>query len=323
MGFDQGTWVWMNGRLIRWRDAAVPLSAHALHYGSGVFEGVRCYETARGPAIFRLDEHVERLFRSADAYGMAIPYTPAQVAEAACQVVRINGFTSCYLRPIVYLGSDTLGIRGRCPVEAAVLAWPWANHLGEAALRAGVRVTVSPWVKFHATMMPTTAKGCGQYLNSRLAVQEAARRGYDEALLLDAAGNIAEGAVENVFLVRAGRVFTNDERSSILPGITRDAVIRIAGELGYPVEIGAMRLQDLLRADEAFFTGTASEVTPIRELDGAPIGAGARGPITRAIQEAFFAATAGRAPAHAGWLRLVAEAGAEQPEGCVGSGVAE
>jgi branched-chain amino acid aminotransferase len=307
MSFDHTKWAWMSGRMVAWQEASVPLSTHALHYGSGVFEGVRCYQTEDGPAIFRLQDHVERLFRSAQAYGIEVPFTPDTMMEACREVVRRNGFTSCYLRPIVYLGSDNLGIRGRCPVEAAVLAWPWANQLGQDGLRSGVRVTVSPWVKFHQRMMPTTAKGCGQYMNSRLAVQDAMRRGFDEALLLDADGRIAEGAVENVFLVRDGRVVTNDERSSILLGITRDSVIQIARDLGYPVQIDFLRLEDLLLADEAFFTGTATEVTPIREVDGAPIGTGTPGPITARLQSVFFAATEGREARYRGWLDVVGE----------------
>jgi branched-chain amino acid aminotransferase len=304
MALDPAHWIWMNGRMGQLRDASVPVSAHALHYGSGVFEGIRCYETEAGPAAFRLEDHVDRLFHSAEAYGLEVPHTAREIEDAACEVVRRNRFASCYVRPIVYLGSGSLGIRGRCPVEAAILAWPWPNPLGEDGLRAGVRVTVSPWAKVDPRMVPTTAKGCGQYMSARLAVQEAARRGYDEALLLDSAGRIAEGAVENVFLVRDGVLHTNDERSSILPGITRDSVIQIAHDLGLPVEIGFLRLEDMLSAHEAFFTGTAAEVTPIREVDGARIGDGAPGPITRTLQRTFFAATSGRHPRYARWLRL-------------------
>jgi len=307
MSFDQVQYVWRNGRLLPYAESAVPLTTHALHYGSGVFEGVRCYATERGPALFRLKEHLARLYRSAEVYGLEIPYAPEELAVAACEVVQRNGFDHCYLRPMVFLGSEHLGIRGRCPVEVAILAWPFENHLGSDGLRSGVRVTVSPWVKFHPRMMPTTAKGCGQYLNARLAVQEAARRGFDEALLLDSEGRVAEGAVENLFLVKDGRLHTNDERSSILLGITRDAVIQIARDLGYSVEIGFLQLDDVLAADEAFFTGTAAEVTPIRELDGQDIGVAAPGPITARIQQAFFEATAGRAPRYASWLRFVEE----------------
>ncbi len=307
MTFDQTKWVWMNGRCIRWANATLHVSSHALHYGSGVFEGIRCYQTVDGPAILRLDAHLQRLFASAEVYGIEIPYTVDELAEAACEVVERNDFSSCYVRPICYYGSDSLGVHPRsCSVEVAILAWPWAPYLGEEGLEKGVRVTVSPWLKFSSRMMPTVAKGCGQYLNSMLAVRDAFRRGYDEALLLDAEGHIAEGSGENLFIVRDGRLLTNDERHSILMGITRDAVIKIAGDLGYDVETGALRLADLLSAEEAFFTGTAAEVTPIREVDGTVIGHGARGPITEQIQRVFFAVTEGRDPRYKDWLHAVA-----------------
>jgi branched-chain amino acid aminotransferase len=305
MAFEPTSWVWMNGRLTHLAQSGMPISTHTLHYGSGVFEGIRCYPTESGPAIFKLEEHVARLFRSAEAYGLLVPYSDQEMQDACCEVVRRNGFDACYVRPIVYLGSDNLGIRGRCPVEVAVLAWPWANQLGEDGQRRGVRVTVSSWVKFSSRMMPTTAKGCGQYLNSRLAVREAAERGYDEALLLDERGQIAEGAVENIFLVRDGRLFTNDERSSILLGITRGAVIDLARDAGFEVEVGFLSLADLLGADEAFFTGTATEITPIREVDGRLIGESAPGPLTRSIQRLFSDATAGRQSRYRDWLRPV------------------
>lgn len=306
MSLDQMKWVWMNGGITRWGDAAVNVSAHALHYGTGVFEGLRCYETDDGPAVLHMDAHLDRLYASAALYGMKIPYTQEEIAEAICETVRRNDFKSCYVRPLCYHGGGSLGIRARCPVEVAILAWPWANQLGADGSSTGVRVTVSPWVKFHSSMMPTTAKATGQYLNSRLATNEAISRGYDEALLLNTDGNIAEGAVENIFLVSGGRVRTNDERSSILLGITRSVAIEIARDLGYEVEIGTLRLEDLHAADEAFFTGTATEVTPIREVDGAKIGrGGAPGPITEKIQQAFLGATSGRNQRYAHWLHHV------------------
>lgn len=303
MTFDSTKWVWMNGRCVRWDEATVHVSAHALHYGSGVFEGVRCYETDDGPAAFRLDAHLERLYASAAIYQMEIPYTRGELEEAVCEVVNRNEFRSCYVRPICFYGSDSLGVHPRnCPVEVVILAWPWAAYLGDEGLESGVRVTVSPWLKFHSRMIPTTAKACGQYLNSILAVRDATSRGFAEALLLDSEGYIAEGSGENLFVVREGRLLTNDERHSILLGVTRDAVIRIARDLGYTVEAGAMRLDDLGSADEAFFTGTAAEVTPIREVDGTVIGGGRRGPITEKIQQTFFAATSGRDPHYRDWL---------------------
>jgi branched-chain amino acid aminotransferase len=314
MSFDQTEWVWMNGEVVPWTGATVHVSAHTLHYGSGVFEGMRCYETEDGPAVFRLDPHLDRLYASAAVYGLEVPYSKDELAEAVCETIRLNGFSSCYVRPICYHGSASLAVHPRnCPVEVVILVWPWSAYLGEAGLEGGVRVTVASWAKFHSRMLPTTAKGCGGYLNSMLAARQAASFGYDEALLLDERGNIAEGSGENLFLVREGRLMTNDERSSILLGITRESVIQIAGDLGYDVHVGTLTLEDLLSADEAFFTGTAVEVTPIREVDGNLIGSGTRGPVTSRIQREFFAATSGRNEAYRHWLRLVAP----QPAGAV------
>jgi branched-chain amino acid aminotransferase len=304
--FGETKWVWMDGHVIPWRSATTHVSAHALHYGSGVFEGMRCYETTDGPAIFRLDAHLDRLYASAEFYGIVIPYSREELTEGVCEIVQRNGFSSCYVRPICYLGSGSLGVHpGNCPVEVVILAWPWAPYLGVAGLTQGVRVTVSPWRKFQSRMMPTTAKACGQYLNSMLAVRDAVSRGFDEALLLDADGHLAEGSGENLFILRDGQLLTNDERHSILLGITRDAVLRIARDLGYRVEVRALHLEDLLSADEAFFTGTAVEVTPIREVDGAAIGKGAPGPVTDEIQRVFFAATSGRDQRYKDWLHPI------------------
>jgi branched-chain amino acid aminotransferase len=297
----------MDGELIPWVNATTHVSAHALHYGSGVFEGMRCYETVDGPAIFRLDAHLERLYTSAEVYGIEIPYTREELTEGICEVVRRNGFGSCYVRPICYYGSSSLGVHPRnCPVETVILAWPWAAYLGAEGVERGVRVTVSPWRKFQSRMMPTTAKACGQYLNSMLAVRDAVSRGYAEALLLDADGHLAEGSGENLFIVRDRQLLTNDERHSILLGITRDAVLRIARDLDYNTEVRELYLEDLFSADEAFFTGTAAEVTPISEVDGAPIGSGTRGPVTNEIQQVFFAATQGLDPRYKDWLYSVA-----------------
>lgn len=307
MSFDSAKWVWMNGRCVRWDEATVHVSAHALHYGSGVFEGVRCYETEGGPALFRLDAHLERLYYSASVYGMEIPYGREELDEAVCETVARNEFRSCYVRPICFYGSRSLGVNPRdCPVEVAVMAWPWVDYLGAAGQEQGVRVTVSPWLKFDSRMMPTTAKACGQYLNSILAARDAASRGFAEALLLDTEGRIAEGSGENLFVVRDGRLYTNDERSPILLGITRDAVMRLARDLGYEVETRALTPEDLLAADELFFTGTAVEVTPVRELDGTTVGDGRRGPVTERIQRAFFDVTNGRDLRYHEWLRHVA-----------------
>ena len=311
MAFEQSKWVWKNGELILWQDATVHVSAHGLHYGSGVFEGLRCYETVDGPAVFRLSEHLERFYASAAVYGLNIPYSQIDLATAVCEVIDCNQFKSCYVRPIAFFGSASLGLHPRnCPVEVVIFAWPWASYLGHEGLEHGIRLTVSPWQKFHSQALPTTAKACGQYLNSILAIRDADARGYDEALLLDGDSYIAEGSGENLFVVRSGRIFTNDERHSILLGITRDSVIEIARDLGYPVEITGLRLNDLHTADEAFLTGTAAEVTPVREIDGVQIGSGARGRITAEIQDVFFEAVAGRNDRYKRWLSFVHE-GAE------------
>src|ERR1700704_2775258 len=277
----------MDGRVIPWRNATTHVSAHGLHYGSGVFEGMRCYETTDGPAVFRLDAHLDRLYASADIYGITVPYTREELVNGVDEIVRLNNFRSCYVRPLCYLGSGSLGVHpADNPVEVVILAWPWAPYLGAEGLKQGVRVTVSPWRKFQSRMMPTTAKACGQYLNSMLAVRDAVSRGYAEALLLDAEGHLAEGSGENLF-------------------IAREAVLRIALDLGYQVEIRALELEDLLSADEAFFTGTAAEVTPIREVDGTAIGKRTPGLVTEEIQRVFFAATSGRDQRYKDWLHRI------------------
>src|SRR4030095_1251427 len=233
----------MDGQLIPWASATTHVSAHALHYGSGVFEGMRCYETTDGPAVFRLHPPLDPRDASAEFYGITIPYTREELTNGVDEVVRLNNFRSCYVRPICYLGSGSLGVHpGNSPVDVVILAWPWASYLGAEGLQRGVRVTVSPWRKFQSEMMPTTAKACGQYLNSMLAVRDAVSRGFAEALLLDADGHLAEGSGENLFIVRDGQLLTNDERPSILLGITRDSVLQIARDLGYRVEVRALLL---------------------------------------------------------------------------------
>jgi len=292
----------MNGKCVRWADANVHISSHALHYGTGVFEGIRCYETPDGPSVFRMGAHLSRLYASADCYRMKIPYTHEEMAAAICETVSRNQFRNCYIRPICFFGSSSLGVHPRkCPVEVAVLVWPWGAYLGEEALERGVRITVSPWQKFHSRMMPTAAKACGQYLNSVLAIQDADERGFHEALLLDAQGKITEGSGENIFLVYGDRLLTNDEHDSILPGITRDCVIEIARNSGLAVEARPLEVDDLLHCDEAFFTGTAAEVAPICELDGQRIGQGKRGPVTTKLQRAYLDAAAGRTATYRKW----------------------
>ncbi len=293
----------MNGELLPWSQATTHVSSHALHYGSGVFEGIRCYATDDGPAIFRLEDHLERFFASAEIHGIEIPFSFDDLTDAMAQVIQENDFNACYVRPIAFFGSGSLSLHPRnCAVEVVILAWPWADYLGADGQKQGVSVTVSPWRKFESRMMPTTAKACGQYVNSVLAIRDAISRGFAEAILLDADGNIAEGSGENLFIVSDGELLTNDAIHSILPGITREAVLRIASDLGYTIKVKPLTLIDLVSADEAFFTGTAVEVTPIREVDGTPIGRNTPGPVTAEIQRAFFAVTAGRDERYNHWL---------------------
>ena len=304
----------MNGEVIPWSKATTHVSAHGLHYGTGVFEGIRCYATNNGPALFRVEEHLARFFASAEIHGIEIPFSSDHLTEAITRVIRENGFNACYVRPIAYFGSGSLSLYPReCAVEVVILAWPWADYLGAEGQKRGVSVTVSPWRKFESKMMPTTAKACGQYVNSVLAIREAVNRGFAEAILLDAGGQIAEGSGENLFIVSDKQLLTNDASHSILPGITRDAVLRIANDLGYSSKVKALSLQDLLSADEAFFTGTAVEVTPIRQLDETPIGTRTPGPVTAEIQRIFFAATAGQDERYNHWLYPISSQSKAEP----------
>jgi branched-chain amino acid aminotransferase len=321
MSFDEVKFLWMDGELVPWWKANVHVSSHALHYGSGVFEGIRCYETDSGPALFRVDEHLDRLFASARQHGIKIPFKRSEIGAAVCQTIEANAFANCYVRPIVFFGSATLSLNPRpCPVHTAVMAFPWPAMLGEHAFDRGARITISPWRKFDSAMMPTAAKACGQYVNSILATRDAVDRGFDEALLLDADGGVAEGAGENLFVVLDGVVQTNDHRHSILMGITRDSVMQIARDLGYPVETRPLSVEDLIVADEAFFTGTAAEVTPIAEVDGTEIGKGRPGEITRQIQRAYWNTVTGRSTRYRRWLHFVADctfAGAYSAVPCI------
>lgn len=305
MSFEKTKWIWQDNQFLPFEEAKIHSTAFGLHYGTGVFEGIRCYETASGPNIFRLKEHMARFYASAAVYQLEIQYTPEQLNEAICETVRRNEFKNCYIRPTAYFDSGSLGIRSICPTGINILTWEWPNDFGAEKLTRGMRVTVSPYRKFHSSMIPTTAKATGNYLNSILAVREAAARGFDEAILLDMHGNLAEGAVENIFLIKDGKLLTNDQNSSILLGITRDSAIQIARHLGFEVEIRELRLEELLSADEAFLTGTAIEITPVREVDGKIIGNGARGPITEQIQNTFFEIVAGRKPEFKHWLHPV------------------
>jgi branched-chain amino acid aminotransferase len=303
---DGKTSIWWNGKLVPYADAKTHVLSHCLHYGTGVFEGIRAYDTPKGPAIFRLPEHVERLFASAKAYKIAANVTPAAVTEGCREVIRANDLKACYIRPLVFLGHGPLGVYAKnVPTETIVAAYPWGAYLGEGSLERGIRATISSWTRLHHASFPTTAKGSGQYLNSTLAVREAKEKGFDEAILLDRSGNVAEGSGENLFVVTKGRISTPGIDSSILPGITRDSVMTIAKDLGLEVEVRNVTRGELYAADELFFTGTAAEVTPIREVDNYAIGDGKRGPITEKLQAGFFRAVGGKDPRYEKWLTLV------------------
>lgn len=298
--------IWMNGTLLPWSEGTTHVMSHTLHYGSGVFEGIKCYPTNDGPAIFRLEDHIQRLARSADLCGIQLPYTVEEIVQASVEVVKANRLESGYIRPIVFYGYDSLGVHpNNCPVQVTIACFDWGTYLGEEGIINGVRITISPWKKFHWSSFPTTAKANGQYLNSLLAVTEARKRGFDEALLLNMEGNIAEGSGQNLFVVKDGTVHTNDEKSSILMGITRDTIIRVSKDLGVPVEIGDLTQDQLLEADEAFFTGTASEVTPIREIDGHTVGSGKPGKLTIRFRALYFDIVKGKRPEYRHWLTLV------------------
>jgi branched-chain amino acid aminotransferase len=313
MSLTEARWAWMNGKMVPWEKATVHVSVHALHYGSGVFEGIRCYRTEDGPALFRLDTHLERFTESARVYGMTVPYTVEELTEAITELVSRNGFESCYVRPLCYRGSHDLKVDPEdCPVELSILAWPWAPLHGSESSKAGLRACISERKKFHSDMMPTTAKACGQYVNSILAIREAKAQGYDEPLLLNTEGYLAEAASENIFVVRDGTLYTNDEKDSILLGITRLSVIQIARDLGYKVKITRLRVDDVLNSHETFVTGTAAEVIPICHVDGKMIADGKCGPITERIQKQYMRIVTGGDPGYEHWLRPVRKTAAAQ-----------
>ena len=305
--FNGTNWIWMNGQLVAWENATTHVSAHALHYGTGIFEGIRSYKTAHGPCIFRLDSHLNRFVESAAAYEMPLPYSERTLSEAVCQVIKANLLQgNSYIRLLSWYGSHDMGITSRrWPVETAIIAWPWGILFGDDRSHYGIRVSICPWRKIHFSMLPTSAKACGQYLSSLLAAQYALKQGCDEALLLDASGNIAEGPAENIFLVKDGRLVTNDESSSILLGITRESVLSIAQNLGLSVEVRHLTPEDLFNADEAFFTGTAVEIVSIREVDGKSIGTPGCHPVTDQIHGVFNKITAGLDTDYRHWLKLV------------------
>jgi branched-chain amino acid aminotransferase len=306
MASPRSDFVWMNGKLVPWDDAKIHIGSHVIHYASAVFEGVRCYKTPKGSAVFRLDAHTERLFNSAKIYWMDLGYTPEQLNDAILETIRANRKDACYIRPVVYRGFGELGVNPLgSPVEVAIMVWDWGKYLGQEALDAGVDVCVSSWTRMAPNTLPAMAKSAGNYLNSQLIKVEAVKGGFAEGIALDAAGYVSEGSGENLFAVVKGRLVTPPLVSSVLPGITRDSVLTLAQGLGIAVEEKALPREMLYLADELFFTGTAAEITPIRSVDRQAVGRGKRGPVTAALQKAFFDVIECRAKDEHGWLTFV------------------
>ena len=300
--------IWKDGALVDWADANVHVLSHAVHYGSGVFEGIRAYATERGPAVWHLDEHLKRLFRSAKLYHMEIPYSVEAITDAVRDVIRANGLDACYIRPIVLRGYGEMGVNPlNAPINVFIATWPWGAYLGEDALENGVRIKISSWRRNSQNALPSSAKATGQYINGVLAKIESVMAGYDEAVMLNEHGYITDGSGENLFIVRDGTLTTPPISAGCLDGITRGSVIRIARYLGYEVTEENLVRTDLYNADECFFTGTAAEITPVREVDDRAVGEGTRGPLTKELQGAFFAATKGETEAYASWLTYVNE----------------
>jgi len=322
MAFPGTGKIWMNGTLIDWKDANVHIATHVIHYGSAVFEGARCYATPRGSACFRLDAHMRRLQQSAKIYRMDYNLDLAGWNEAVLETIRANDMKACYIRPIVYRGYDSLGVNPlTCPVDAAILLWEWGAYLGKEALEEGVDVKVSSWSRMAPNTLPAMAKSAANYANSALIKMEALADGYSEGIALDVGGNISEGSGQNIFMVRDGAIVTPPLGSSILGGITRDSVMTLARDLGYTVTESVIPREALYIADEVFFVGTAAEVTPVRSIDKLKIGSGKRGPVTQALQQAFFAVINGEMPDTHGWLTYVypAEASLRSPRTVAGA----
>jgi branched-chain amino acid aminotransferase len=295
--------IWLNGELVDWDDARVHVGSHGLHYGTGVFEGIRCYDTAKGPAVFRLTDHMRRLHDSARLLYMELPYTVDELRAATNELLGANALRECYIRPIAFFGFGQLGVSARGnPVDVAIMAWPWGTYLGEDAVANGIRAKISTWQRIPANVVPHASKATGVYLNSMLAVSEAQRAGYDEAIMLTPEGTVADGPGETIFVVRDGRIATPDLSTGILHGITRDCVMRIARDLGYEVVEKTLIRSDLYLADEVFMCGTAAEVTPLRAVDDQELGVG---DVTRRIQKAYMAAVRGQDERWSEWCELV------------------
>ncbi len=302
---DQSKYIWFNGAMVPWKEAKVHVMSHAIHYGSGVWEGIKCYKTEDGPAIFKLDGHIRRLYNSAKNYDINIPYSPNEIKKACINVVDVNEFDSCYIRPIAFYGFDTLGVHPKdCPVEVSVASFYWGAYLGEDSLQNGVRVTISPWKRLSLNAFPPSTKASGHYLNSLLAVQDARKRGFDEAILFNEDNLIAEGSGQNIFIVKNNEIFTNSEDASILMGITRETVIELCNELNIKIHVTNISGDMLNDADEAFFTGTATEVTPIASIDDRPVNTGEPGEITLKLRDIYLDIAHGKNPKYKKWLTL-------------------
>ncbi|MFQ6058886.1 MAG: branched-chain amino acid transaminase [Anaerolineae bacterium] len=306
MAIQKTDYIWFNGQLVPWDEAQVHVLAHALHYGSSVFEGIRAYQTTQGPAVFCLEGHLDRLFHSCKIYRLPIPYSREEIRQAILETVQANGHGSCYIRPLVFRGFDTLSVDGRsCPVEVVIATIEWGRYLGPEAIEQGVDVMVSSWRRMAPGTFPAMGKIGGQYINSQLIAMEAHEQGYTEGIALDVNGYVSEGSGENIFLVDDGIIHTPPLCASVLVGVTRQAVITLAHDLGYEVREEMIPREWLYIADEVFFTGTAAEITPIKSIDRIPIGSGSRGPVTRRLQEEFFGITSGHIEDRHGWLTYV------------------
>ena len=304
MPIDKVEKIWMDGELVAWDDANVHILTHTLHYGCGVFEGIRAYETARGAAVFRLQDHIQRLFNSAKIFMIDMPFTASELVDATKELVRVNALDSCYIRPIVYLGYGEMGLNPLpCPVNVSIAAWPWGTYLGDEGLKNGVRMKVSSWKRHDPNTMPPAAKGTGMYINSSMAKVEALNAGYDEAILLSPNGHVSECTGENIFIVRDGTIYTPPVSAGAPEGITQDSIDTIATDLGMGYEVEHLLRSDLYTADEAFLSGTAAEIVPIRSVDDRDLGE--PGPVTRQLQESYFAAVRGEDDRYKDWLEYV------------------
>jgi branched-chain amino acid aminotransferase len=300
--------IWMDGKLVPWKEAKIHVLTHTLHYGMGVFEGIRCYKTEKGPAVFRLKDHMKRLENSAKFAEMKLPYSVAELVKATKRTIEANEIEECYIRPLAYYGYGVMGLDPEnSKVNVAIAVWPWGTYLGEEGLERGIRAKISPWARIHPRILPPQAKIVGNYANSILAKVDALKSGYDEAILLNMDGNVAEGPGENLFIVKNGKLMTSSLSSGALEGITRDSIIKIAKDEGIDFGERNISREELYAADEAFFTGTAAELTPIREINGRRIGEGKRGPVTTKLQQIFFNAVRGKEPKYEFWLDYLAK----------------